>query len=131
MISASHNPPDDNGIKFFGANGSKLSLALQEQIEVALRGKSLLGQVGNMDLSLGDRHLGDHAKRYGQHYYRPELLNDYLTAIQQPLLHATDLPLQGMRIVLDLAWGAAVHLAPQAFWSLGATVICLHDAAGW
>ena len=112
MVSASHNPPDDNGIKFFGFNGSKLALALQEQIEAALRGKSTL-------------EVSDHG-RYGQHYYRSELLNDYLTAIQQPLSKAA-LPLQGMRIVLDLAWGAAVHLAPQAFRSLGASVICLHD----
>ncbi|HEY9655993.1 MAG TPA: hypothetical protein V6C50_10930 [Crinalium sp.] len=100
MVSASHNPPDDNGIKFFGSNGSKLALALQEQIEAALRGKSTLG-------------ISDNG-RYGQHYYRSELLNDYLLAIQQPLSKAA-LPLQGMRIVLDLAWGAAVHLAPEAF----------------
>lgn len=111
MVSASHNPPEDNGIKFFGANGSKLSLALQAQIESALRGMSTVG------LS---------STRYGQHYYRPELINDYLAAIQQPL-RAKGLPLQGMRVVLDLAWGAAAQLAPQAFSALGATVICLHD----
>lgn len=114
MISASHNPPEDNGIKFFGATGCKLSLALQEQIEAALRGK------GTIALA--------ETPRYGQHYYRSELLADYLTAIQQPLqANAVEQPLQGLRIVLDLAWGSAVHLAPQAFQALGATVICLHD----
>jgi phosphoglucosamine mutase len=114
MISASHNPPEDNGIKFFGASGSKLSLVLQEQIEAALRG---IGTIKGTD-----------GTSYGQHYYRSELLNDYLTSIQQPLqANAAAQPLQGLRIVLDLAWGAAVHLAPEAFRALGATVICLHD----
>ncbi len=117
MISASHNPPEDNGIKFFGPGGSKLSLALQEQIERALR-----GDVATLQPMSGDR--------CGHHYYRPELTRDYLHSLQQPLL-ATDtqdeLPLKGMRVVLDLAWGAAVHLAPLAFQALGAEVICLHD----
>ena len=120
MISASHNPPEDNGIKFFGANGSKLSLALQEQIEAALRGGRLVGLKGTFGASDGTYHCG-------QHYYRAELLNGYLASIQEPLLtKGSGLPLQGMRVVLDLAWGAAVQLAPQAFESLGATVICLH-----
>jgi phosphoglucosamine mutase len=123
MISASHNPPEDNGIKFFGASGSKLSLALQEQIEAALRGRSTVGLAGSVGASLGD---STHC--CGQHYYRSELTHDYLTSIQEPLLKTTaGLPLQGLRVVLDLAWGAAVQLAPQAFESLGATVICLHD----
>ncbi len=114
MISASHNPPEDNGIKFFGASGSKLSLALQEQIEAALRGLATIEVAANACC--------------GQHYYRSELLGDYLTSIQQPLLKNTaNLPLQELRVVLDLAWGAAVHLAPQAFRALGATVISLHD----
>jgi phosphoglucosamine mutase len=115
MISASHNPPEDNGIKFFGANGTKLSVVVQEQIEAALRGKIV--------------HLEPfHSKACGRHYARPELLQDYLMAIQFPLLaDATQsFPLRGMRVVLDLAWGAAVHLAPQAFRNLGAEVICLH-----
>ncbi len=116
MISASHNPPEDNGIKFFGANGSKLALALQEQIEAALRGQ-VLGLPP--------------AARSGRHYARPELVRDYLAAVQQPLLshgHVHDLPLRGLRVVLDLAWGAAAQVAPKAFHALGASeVICLHD----
>ena len=120
MISASHNPPEDNGIKFFGASGSKLSLALQEQIEAALRGRLTVGLMGDG--------LCDRTSRCGQHYYRSELAKDYLASIQEPLLtNSSDLPLQGLRVVLDLAWGAAVQLAPQAFRALGATVICLHD----
>ncbi|PSB30450.1 phosphoglucosamine mutase [Stenomitos frigidus] len=121
MISASHNPPEDNGIKFFGASGSKLSLSVQEHIEAALRGNDTAGLVSDVGAGTG-------SYRCGQNYYRSELLSDYLASIQNPLLaKASALPLQGMRVVLDLAWGAAVHLAPQAFRALGATVICLHD----
>jgi phosphoglucosamine mutase len=112
MISASHNPPEDNGIKFFGANGSKLAIALQEQIEAALRGK-WQGELGRT--------------RWGNHAHRPELIEHYQHFIQAPLLNSTaGLPLQGLRVVLDLAWGAAVHLAPATFQALGAEVICLH-----
>lgn len=116
MISASHNPPEDNGIKFFGANGSKLAPALQAQIEAGLRGNSIPCQ--------------PFAARWGQCYYRPELTNQYAESLQQPLLPGdtlNPLPLTGKRIVLDLAWGAAAKLAPQVFTALGAEVICLHD----
>jgi phosphoglucosamine mutase len=116
MISASHNPPEDNGIKFFGPEGSKLSLPLQEKIEAALRGNTK---------DFGAVKPG----RCGHHHYRPELTQTYLTALQQPLLPEGAIysaPLRGMRVVLDLAWGAAVWLAPQAFQALGAEVICLH-----
>jgi phosphoglucosamine mutase len=115
MISASHNPPPDNGIKLFGANGSKLAIALQNQIEAALR--------GNLQEFIQPTIQG-----WGTHYHRPELAKDYCTAIQSTLQSpANELPLSGMRVVLDLAWGAAVELAPIAFEALGAEVICLHD----
>ncbi len=115
MISASHNPPEDNGIKFFGAHGSKLSLTLQEQIETALRGQ------------WRSPHTTAH---WGQHYHRPELRQVYQASLQDTLLadQTAALPLQGLKVVLDLAWGAAVELAPLAFAALGAEVICLHDA---
>jgi phosphoglucosamine mutase len=112
MISASHNPPEDNGIKFFDAQGSKLSLELQAQIEAALRGSAT-------DLTWS-------VDRCGQHFYRPELVNDYLAAVQAPLL-TCDRPLSGVKVVLDLAWGAAAQVAPVAFQALGAETICLHD----
>jgi len=110
MISASHNPPEDNGIKFFTSEGTKLPVALQKQIEAGLR-----GAVGNA--------IPSQAK--GQHYQRPELLKDYVESLRRPLQSVTDL--RGMRIVLDLAWGASVQLAGQVFAELGADVICLHD----
>ncbi|HEY9806345.1 MAG TPA: hypothetical protein V6D04_07230, partial [Candidatus Obscuribacterales bacterium] len=63
--------------------------------------------------------------RWGRHYHRPELLNEYVESLHQPLL--PEVNLQGMRIVLDLAWGAAANLAPVVFKAMGAEVICLHD----
>ncbi|HEY9640580.1 MAG TPA: phosphoglucosamine mutase, partial [Coleofasciculaceae cyanobacterium] len=117
MISASHNPPEDNGIKFFDHDGSKLSQPIQEQIEIALRRAVEFAEISYTPRS--------------RSYCRPELLENYFAALQMPFLReATDvLPLTGMHIVLDLAWGAAVNLAPRAFRSLGARVTCLHAEA--
>lgn len=112
MISASHNPPEDNGIKFFASVGTKLPVVLQKQIEAGLRGFS-----GEMTL----------AEVEGQHYSRPELITNYVESLRRPLQGVTDL--RGMRIVLDLAWGASVALAGEVFAELGAEVICLHDKA--
>lgn len=112
MISASHNPPEDNGIKIFGADGTKLSLALQKKIEEGLRGHTL---------------VTDGGMACGRHYSRLELVKDYGAALQTPLKNSGDL--QGMKIVLDLAWGAAVGLAPGVFKEMGAEVICLHNQA--
>lgn len=112
MISASHNPPEDNGIKFFGFDGTKLSQTVQGQIEAALRGQT---------------HPHTIPPHWGQHHHRPELLKQYATALHQPLVNTLDL--RGMRIVLDLAWGAAVPVAPGVFKDLGAEVICLHNRA--
>jgi len=112
MISASHNPPGDNGIKFFAADGSKVSPAMQMEIEMAWR------------LSNRDRALP--AVKLGCHKHRPELLEYYLKALIQPLHGGRIKLLKGMKIVLDLAWGAAVVLAPEVFRALGAEVICLH-----
>ena len=110
MISASHNPPEDNGIKFFSSQGTKLPVALQKQIEAGLRGAAA-------------QTIPIHA--CGEHYHRPELLADYVESLRLPLQSVTDL--RGMRIVLDLAWGASVRLAGQVFAELGAQVICIHD----
>ncbi|YAF97696.1 MAG: phosphoglucosamine mutase [Nodularia sp. CChRGM 3473] len=112
MISASHNPPEDNGIKIFGGDGGKLSPALQAEIEAGLRGQiSVAGSVSNC----------------GRHYSRRELVDQYGEALKQPLQDKVNL--QGLKIVLDLAWGAAVGLAPSVFTAMGAEVICLHHEA--
>ncbi|QSJ17028.1 phosphoglucosamine mutase [Nostoc sp. UHCC 0702] len=112
MISASHNPPEDNGIKIFGADGGKLSQALQAEIEAGLRGKIS---------------IADSVSNCGRHYSRLELIREYSQALKQPLQPQVNL--QGLKIVLDLAWGAAVGLAPSVFQEMGAEVISLHNQA--
>lgn len=109
MISASHNPPEDNGIKFFGSDGTKLSQQLQEEIEAGIRGAS----------------APIASSAWGHHYHRSELVKDYAASLMLPL---QQMNLQGMRVVLDLAWGAAAGLAPAVFAQMGADVICLHDS---
>jgi len=109
MISASHNPPEDNGIKFFGSDGTKLPSELQKQIESGIRGTAGFPFIHS---------------NWGQHYHRPELIKEYQASLHSPL---TSGHFQGMKIVLDLAWGAAVHTAPEAFQTMGAEIICLHD----
>ncbi|MEH2246419.1 phosphoglucosamine mutase [Nostoc sp.] len=111
MISASHNPPEDNGIKVFDADGGKLAQILQAEIEAGLRGKISPIAISNC----------------GRHYSRFELVGHYSEALKKPLNSARNL--QGMKIVLDLAWGAAVGLAPSVFTQMGAEVICLHNEA--
>ncbi len=112
MISASHNPPEDNGIKIFSGNGAKLSQTLQAEIEAGLRGNIL---------------VTDGVSNCGRHYSRNDLIRHYGEALKTPLEGA--LNLQRMKIVLDLAWGAAVGLAPSVFAEMGAEVICLHNQA--
>ena len=112
MISASHNPPEDNGIKIFGSDGIKLSKVLQQEIEAGLRGQA------SPAVSISN---------CGRHYSRPEMILEYAQILKQPL-HG-NINLQGMKVVLDLAWGAAVGLAPSVFEQLGAEVISLHNEA--
>ncbi len=116
MISASHNPPEDNGIKFFGSNGTKLSTPLTEKIEAALR--------NSID---EDIDTAAYTSNWGKSYYRPYLVEDYISFLKRSLPAQIDF--EGMKIVLDLAWGASVNIAPAVFKSLGAEVICLHELA--
>lgn len=112
MISASHNPPEDNGIKFFSHQGTKISDALSRKIEAGLRGN--FAPIST-------------AITWGKSYHHKNLVQNYSQFLQQSLPSGTDL--RGMRIVLDLAWGASVEVAPSLFRALGAEVICLHDRA--
>ncbi|MGL5941603.1 MAG: phosphoglucosamine mutase [Waterburya sp.] len=111
MISASHNPPEDNGIKLFGKKGTKLADTLTQKIEAHLRSNQLEQQ----------------DQVWGKHYYRPELVKQYVQLLKASL--PSNLSFKGMRIVLDLAWGAAVRVAPAIFQRLGAEVISLHQLA--
>ncbi len=113
MISASHNPPEDNGIKFFNTDGTKLSCNVAQEIEEGLR--------GNLFISMDD--MG----AWGKILYQPTLVNNYCQFLQESL--PSSFSCQGMKIVLDLAWGASVNVAPAMFKALGAQVICLHEIA--
>lgn len=117
MISASHNPPEDNGIKFFNSAGTKLSSTIQQQIESAIRGQSL-----SVADSTGQRPTTD--MQWGKAYQRPDLIDRYVDFLHQPFQPQPNL--RGMRIVLDLAWGAATRVAKQVFESTGAEVVILH-----
>jgi phosphoglucosamine mutase len=106
MISASHNPMPDNGLKFFTAGGHKLPDALESEIELSLDGdpaRPTGAAVGRV------RDLPDAAERYVAH-----------------LLTATGVPLAGLRVVVDCAHGAASGVAPEAYRRAGAEVVALH-----
>lgn len=110
VISASHNPFEDNGIKFFSADGDKLPDAVEEEIEAAL--ERPIGCVGSVDLGKV-RRLDDAAGRY-------------IEFCKSSFPNALDL--KGLRIVVDCAHGAAYHTAPPVFHELGADVIRIGNA---
>ena len=119
MISASHNPPEDNGIKFFGSDGTKLSVAIQRQIEAALRGQGLL-ELENC--AFNEKSTAQ--MKWGRTYQRSDLLERYVDFLKEPFQPRLDL--KGLRVVLDLAWGSATSVAKQIFESTGAEVEILH-----
>lgn len=124
MISASHNPPGDNGIKFFGATGTKLNKDTQHQIENLLR--QGLQNAGAVGLNTVPSSLPMYpSPQWNRYYSRPELIQHYLDSLYEPLVVQGSL--SGLKIVLDLAWGAAAYTAPDIFKRLGADVICLHN----
>ena len=107
MISASHNPYADNGIKLFGPDGYKLSDADELAIEALIDGDVPLAASAD----IGRARRVDDAKGRYIHFAKstfPEHLR-----------------LDGIRIVVDCANGAAYHVAPDALWELGAEVIPL------
>ena len=107
MISASHNAFEDNGIKFFGPDGFKLSDEAELEIEALVR--DLPPLVPPRDIGRSKR-VDDGVGRYAEFIK---------TTIPR------DLRLNGLRIVLDCAQGAAYRVAPQVLWELGAEVIPL------
>ncbi len=107
MISASHNPYADNGIKLFGPDGFKLSDADEEAIERAL--------LEDQPLAQGDA-IG-RARRI------EDARGRYIHAIKQSL--PAHIRLDGLKIVVDCAHGAAYNVAPTAIWELGAEVIAM------
>lgn len=107
MISASHNPYDDNGIKLFGADGFKLSDEIEEKIEAAMDGD--LSQFLVAPDKLGKaRRMDDAPGRYVEYVKRSIKRGDTL---------------DGLKVVVDCAHGAAYKVAPQALWELEADLI--------
>ncbi|AIZ45451.1 phosphoglucosamine mutase [Deinococcus radiopugnans] len=107
VISASHNPYQDNGIKFFGADGQKLSDATEHEIEAAIDEVEGLPPVTGVDLG-GVTNSTEAERVYIQ----------YLTS------HAPDL--SGLKIALDCANGAAYRVAPKVFQAAGADVFAVY-----
>jgi phosphoglucosamine mutase len=107
MISASHNPVPDNGIKFFSADGMKLSAGLEDQIEAAMeRGPGELPT--GLDVGTAER-IQDAHDRYVDH-----------------LLATLPERLTGLRVVLDCAFGSAWKVGPRAFREAGADVVAIN-----
>ncbi|MCC5984911.1 MAG: phosphoglucosamine mutase [Rhodobacteraceae bacterium] len=107
MISASHNPHHDNGIKFFGPDGFKLSDAAEAEIEAILAGEVALARPANIGRV---KRIDDGRGRYVEYA-------------------KTTFPrgrrLAGMKVVIDCAHGAAYKAAPEVLWELGADVTAI------
>jgi phosphoglucosamine mutase len=107
MISASHNPYEDNGIKLFGPDGGKLSDELEAKIEALADKGATDDHAPPAELGRASR-LDDAAGRYVE----------YVKAT-----FPVGLRLEGMKIVVDCANGAAYKVAPSVLWELGAEVV--------
>jgi len=110
VISASHNPYADNGIKIFGGDGFKLPDAAEAEIEALIRDETLLG-----------------ARKTGRGIGRAQKLEDargrYVVFAKTTF--PRDLSLEGVRVVIDAAHGAAYRVAPLVFEELGAKVTAI------
>lgn len=115
MISASHNPYTDNGIKIFGPDGFKLSDAQELEIEAMLDDASLMSLAAPDKIGRAKR-IEDAQARYIEFAKRT---------------FPKDMTLDGLRVVIDTANGAAYKVAPTALWELGAEVIQIgHEPDG-
>lgn len=108
VISASHNPFEDNGIKFFSVDGRKLPDAVEDEIEKLV-------------------HDWEHIPRaYGEHIGTAHRDNEWLEQYVAHLIACTGRSLKGMRVVVDGANGAAYSIAPRVLSQLGAEVLPIH-----
>ncbi|CAG9470217.1 TPA: phosphoglucosamine mutase [Campylobacter upsaliensis] len=114
MISASHNPYFDNGIKFFDSHGNKLSEEVEEKIEQIYFDDKLLESSKVTMEQIG------RAKRID------DVIGRYIVSIKNSF--PKDLTLKSLRVVLDVAHGAAYKVAPTIFKELGAEVIVMSDS---
>src|SRR5271157_2874730 len=108
MISASHNPYEDNGIKLFGPDGYKLSDATETEIEALMANPDLASRLARSSALGRASRLEDAAGRY-------------IEAAKATFPRG--LRLDGLRVVVDCAHGAAYRVAPTVLWELGAQVI--------
>lgn len=111
MISASHNPYADNGIKIFGPDGFKLSDEQELEIEAMIDDPSLITLAAPDTIGRAKR-IEDAQARYIEFAKRT---------------YPKDMTLDGLRVVIDTANGAAYKVAPTALWELGAEVIQIGD----
>jgi len=109
VISASHNPYNDNGIKFFSAQGTKLPDAVELEIEARLEQPMTCMESARLGKA---RRVDDAAGRYIE-FCKSTFPND--------------LDLRGLKIVVDSAHGAAYHVAPSVFHELGAEIVGVGD----
>ncbi|MBQ9486701.1 MAG: phosphoglucosamine mutase, partial [Selenomonadaceae bacterium] len=112
VISASHNPFYDNGIKFFGGNGYKLPDAVEDEISDIV-----------YKIESDDTFARPTGAKIGELSYRKDLLNDYIDFV----VSTTSEKFNGMQIVLDCANGAAYDAMPKVLKRLGADVILMGD----
>jgi len=108
VISASHNPVRDNGIKFFGPDGYKLADEIEAEIESQIDSFDDFPRPEGVDV--------------GNIFRRHELIWEYAEHVKK----TSDVPLKGIRLVIDGANGAASEIAPRVFEELGAKVYCIH-----
>jgi phosphoglucosamine mutase len=113
MISASHNPYDDNGIKFFDSRGDKLSIEIEKEIESIYYDESKIEEACVVGKFIGQ------AKRID------DVIGRYIVQLKNSF--PTELTLQDVRIVLDTANGAGYKVGPTVLEELGAEIIVLHD----
>lgn len=112
MISASHNPYHDNGIKLFDSIGLKLSDDVEKEIERRMQGNIIDDYLADPDKLGRAKRLDDAAGRYIEYAKHTFPKNSSL---------------DGIKVVLDCANGAGYHLAPTILWELGAEVITIAD----
>ena len=107
MISASHNPFEDNGIKLFGPDGFKLSDETEASLERLLEQEPQLVE----------------PERIGRARRIEDARGRYIHAVKQSI--SADIRFDGLKVVVDCAHGAAYEVAPSAIWELGAEVIAI------
>lgn len=113
VISASHNPFQDNGLKVFAPSGQKLDEAMEQAIEANLRSDASFPEIHSRKVERDATHESFLQQQY-LHFLLAEMGNQ--------------LDLSGLKIVLDCANGASSHLAPALFRQLGATITTINNA---